>query len=229
MPMHNDGMTEARIAIEVARTASVLAAIPDTSTHWLSDSEQARLAAIKVIARREHYITGHWLVRLLLARSFGGEPAQWQLLERKSNPPQVIGPFENLSVSISHSQNWIAAAVANVSFGIDLEQRPRRLDVSIEHLLLNADESPGQLDADTLLQRWVAKEAWIKSRCESALPERLRQLHLQASSDSNADVQIHSNEEWYLGIARTNPCEIELICEVASIKGPGFDILDIHS
>lgn len=213
--------------IEVARTSSVLATMPDTSTQWLSDSEQARLTAIKVIARREHYIAGHWLVRLLLASGFGGEPAQWQLLERKSNPPQVIGQLESLRVSISHSQDWIAAAVANVAIGIDLEQRPRRLDASIERLLLNSDESPGQLDADALLQRWVAKEAWIKSRSESALPERLRQLHLQAAPQGRADVQIHNSEEWYFGVATTRPCQIELRCEVVAMLGPSFDIVDI--
>ena len=220
-------VSDARIYIEVARTASVLAAMPDTGTQCLSDSEQTRLEAIKINARREQYIAGHWLVRELLARAFGGEPAQWQLLERKSNPPQVMGQLKNLRVSISHSQNWIAAAVANVSIGIDLEQRPRRLDASIERLLLNADESPGQLDADALLQRWVAKEAWIKSRSESALPERLRQLHLQAAPQGRADVQIHSSEEWYLGVATTSPCQIEQRYEVVTMPGPSFDMVDL--
>ncbi len=224
--MHNEGMTESRIAIEVARTESVLATLPDANTNWLSDSEQVRLAAIKVLARREHYIAGHWLVRLLLARSYGGEPVQWQLLGRKSNPPQVIGPFENLSVSISHSKNWIAAAVSNVSIGIDLEQRPRRLDASIEHLLLNADERPGQLDADTLLQRWVAKEAWIKSRRESAFPERLRQLQLQPAPQDRTDVQIHCSDEWFFGIATANACQIAQKYDLATILGPGFAIVD---
>ena len=225
--MHNKGMTESRISIEVTRTANVLATVPDTNTGWLSDSEQARLDAIKVLARREHYIAGHWLVRCLLARSFGGDPTEWQLLERKSNPPQVIGPFENLSVSISHSKNWIAAAVSNASIGIDLEQRPRPLDASIEHLLLNADESLGQLDADTLLQRWVAKEAWIKSRCESALPERLRQIQLLVAPQSEVDVQIHCSDEWYFGLATSKPCQIEQKCDLATRFGPSFAILDM--
>ncbi|MEO6172425.1 MAG: hypothetical protein ABIP02_04850, partial [Arenimonas sp.] len=216
-----------RIHLEVARTASVLAAMPDTNTQWLSDSEQARLATIKVNKRHEQYIAGHWLVRILLARCFGGEPAQWQLLERKSNPPQVIGQLESLRVSISHSQDWIAAAVANVSIGIDLEQRPRQLDASIEHLLLNADESPGQLDADTLLQRWVAKEAWIKSRSESALPERLQQLNLQAAPQDQADVQIYNSEEWHLGVATTRPCQIHKRWEVVTRLGPSFDVVDL--
>ena len=225
--MHNEGMTESRIAIEVARTESVLATLPDANTNWLSDSEQVRLAAIKVLARREHYIAGHWLVRLLLARSYGGEPVQWQLLERKSNPPQVIGPFENLSVSISHSKNWIAAAVSNVSIGIDLEQRPRPLDASIEHLLLNADESPGQLDADTLLQRWVAKEAWIKSRCESALPERLRQIQLLVAPQDEVDVQIHCSDEWYFGVAASKPCHIEQKYDLTTRLGPSLARVDM--
>ena len=107
--MQTEHINDARIYIEVARTSSVLAAMPDTGTQCLSDSEQTRLEAIKINARREQYIAGHWLVRELLARAFGGEPAQWQLLERKSNPPQVVGQLDNLRVSISHSQNWIAA------------------------------------------------------------------------------------------------------------------------
>ena len=164
--------------VEIARTDEVLARLPEPYSLWLSESEQARLVTLKVEARRNHYLAGHWLTRELLAHGFGGAPGAWALSERKSLPPQVLGGEANLRVSISHSGDWIAATVANISVGIDIEQRPRKLDAAIESLLLNADEAPGSLSQDELLQRWVAKEAWLKSRCESALPVRLKQLQL---------------------------------------------------
>src|SRR5436190_6209883 len=105
---------------------------------WLSDSERARVAELRHAGRREHYLAGHWLARTLLARALGGDAAQWSLRERKSLPPDVPDR-PHWRVSISHSGEWIAAAVAEAPIGIDLESRPRTLDAALEPLLRNAD------------------------------------------------------------------------------------------
>jgi 4'-phosphopantetheinyl transferase len=214
--------------IEIARIASVLASIPEDHTSWLSNSEQERLASIRSDARRTEYLAGHWLTRVLLARAFGSTPAQWRLLERKSQPP-LVQDQDALRVSITHTRDWIAAAVATIPIGIDLEQRPRKLDASIEALLRNADEAAGSLDLDAMLQRWVVKEAWIKRNAESALPVRLKQLHLRATPRELADVRIDSNPSFHFALAIAPGCTVMRRCEAPLIPGAAFAITDLES
>lgn len=189
--------------VEIVRTEEVLARMPTPDSTWMSDSELTRIAALLIEARRNHYLAGHWLVRELLCRAFGKAPSCWSLQERKSLPPKVVHDGQEIFISISHSGDWIAAAVANVAIGIDIEQRPRELDASIEALLLNADEMPGSLDSDALLQRWVAKEAWLKAHAGTALPVQLKSLQLVPAALECADVQIHNHEKFHFALAIT--------------------------
>ena len=214
--------------IEIAQLADVFAGLPDQHSGWLSESEQARLAGIRVARRRAQYLAGHWLTRVLLVRAFGGAPARWQLLERKGQAPLVQGHGDALRVSISHSGDWIAAAVATVAIGIDLEQRPRALDAAIEPLLRNADDAAGSLDPDALLQRWVAKESWIKRSGGSALPARLTRLHLQATTREHADVCIDSHDSFHFSLAVAPDCTVRWQCGFGLIPGPGFAITDLE-
>lgn len=194
-------MTTSIAFVEVARTEEVLARIPEQDSTWLSDSEQARVAMLRIDARRNHYLAGHWLVRELLSRAFGETPAYWSLQERKSLAPKVINGDQEIQISISHSGDWIAAAVADVAIGIDIEQRPRQLDASIETLLLNKNEMPGSLDNDALLQRWVAKEAWLKARAGTALPAQLKNLQLNPAPLDCAEVRIRTHEKFHFALA----------------------------
>lgn len=221
-------MTAGIAHIEIARIADVLAKVPEDHASWLSGSEQARLTDIRVDGRRAQYLAGHWLVRVLLERAFGGTRMQWQLLECKSQPPQVHGR-DALKVSISHTKEWVAVAVATVPIGIDLEQRPRALDAAIEPLLLNAEEAAGSLDADTMLQRWVAKEAWIKRDAGSALPARLKQLQLRAATHGHADVRIDSCEAFHFGLAIAAGHAIRRQCELTLFPGVGFKVTDLET
>lgn len=215
--------------IEIARIADLFAGLPEAPTLWLSESEQARLAEIRNTKRYAQYLAGHWLTRALLARAFGGTPAQWQLIERKGQAPQVHGHSVALNVSISHTEDWIAAAVATIAIGIDLEQRPRVLDAAIEPMLLNVDEAPGSLDADVLLQRWVAKEAWVKRKGESALPTRLMQLHLRPEGREDAQVRIDSHPAFHFGLAVDPDCKVTRHGDVTLVAGAGFAITDLEA
>jgi 4'-phosphopantetheinyl transferase len=212
--------------IEIARISTVLANLHAEHATWLSESEQTRLAEMHREGRRAQYLAGHWLARVLLARAAGDTPSQWRLIECRSQPPQVQD-HDTLRVSISHSKDWIAAAVATVPIGIDLEQRPRILDGSIEALLRNANEVAGSLDADAMLQRWVVKEAWIKRSAESALPARLKQLHLKPATRDRADVCIDSHPFFHFGLALAPGCRVQLLCEVPMDPGNAFTMTDL--
>ena len=192
--------------IQVARVEHILADLPSALGTWLSESEQTRLQRLKVANRRDQFLSGHWLVRSLLSKQFGKPASDWQLLERTNLPPAVLD-FDDVQISISHSGDWIAAAISNSAIGIDLEQRRARDGLlRFQHLLLAQDEAPDSLDLDQLLQRWVAKEAWVKRQHGSALPEQLAELKLLPASPESASVQIYCSAAFYLAItAQADP------------------------
>lgn len=198
--------------VVVARVAEVLAQAPPASETWLSASEYARLLRLRVSARRDHYLAGHWLLRQLLATHCGDVPEAWSLSERDGLPPQIEGSA--LYASLSHSGDWIAAALSASAIGIDLEQRgPRPALERFPELLRAVDDPPGSLDNDALLQRWVVKEALIKRDHGNALPEQLSSLQIRRSADA-ADVELLITAEFHLGVAATSAYTLTLAAPV---------------
>jgi 4'-phosphopantetheinyl transferase len=189
--------------LRVARITEVLATLQREPYGWLSPGEQLRLQRLQVESRRDQYLSGHWLVRCLLAEQHGGDPKDWALEERPSLPPAVIGHEDDIHLSLSHSADWIAAAVSSAPIGIDIEQRhpPREALHRFEHLLLAEGETPGTLNTDELLQRWVVKEAWIKQHHGSALPDQLTKLALRRCDSGNAQLRLFASESVLLAIA----------------------------
>lgn len=201
----------ATVAIALRPLDSVLWPRPE---HWLSHSEADRLASIGAEPRRRQYLAGHWLAREVLAAIVGDGADACALEERRSRPPAVIGRDE-LSVSISHSGDWIAAACGQAAIGLDIEQRRAREALRrFEQLLLAEGEAPGSLDDDALLQRWVVKEAYIKRDAGSALPERLRELVLRSGSEHDRSLAAHrsvrlwGHEALWLGLALSTPARL---------------------
>jgi 4'-phosphopantetheinyl transferase len=213
-----------RAWIRIARVADVLADAPGVASDWLSESEAERLATLRVEARRAQFLAGHWLARRQLQRALGNESHAWRLHERKSKPPVVHGHEETWRVSISHAGEWIAAAVADAPIGIDLEARPRAFAASIEALLLEPGEAAGGVDADALLQRWVAKEAWIKREAGSALPARLARMRLTDVGHDAADVRIAVHDRFHFALAVARGTAVERDCDGALSAGPGFTV-----
>jgi 4'-phosphopantetheinyl transferase len=189
--------------LRVSRITEVLATFPGEPRSWLSPSEQTRLQRLQIASRRDQYLSGHWLVRCLLAEQYGGNPEDWLLQERPSLPPAVTGHEDDIHLSLSHSADWIACAISNAPIGIDIEQRqpPREALHRFEHLLLAEGDLPGTLNTDELLQRWVVKEAWIKRHHGSALPEHLAALKSRRVDPRQANVRLLVSEFVFFGIA----------------------------
>jgi len=192
--------TSSAVWLQVEPIRSVLRRAPAGVSDWLSSSERERYAGLRVASRANQFLAGHWLAREGLAARYGGEPRDWPLRERRSLPPRPEREGCPAQVSISHSGDWIAAAVADEPIGIDLEQRrPRAGLLAFAHLLRAEDDRP-ELDEDALLQRWVVKEAWIKRHALSALPERLASLAIRACGADEADVRLWSDSAIHLGL-----------------------------
>ena len=193
--------------VRVRRIDAVLAAAP-APTEWMSSGELERAARLRAPARHASYLAGHWLLRQLLAQDFGGDPRAYALVERDNLPPALAG--SELRLSLSHGGDWVAAAWSREPIGIDLESRAHRAGLDrLQHLLLNADEPPGSLDNDSLLQRWVLKEALIKRDHGSALPEQLAALQLRPAANDVAAVVLSSSDAWHLAVAVAGACRID--------------------
>jgi 4'-phosphopantetheinyl transferase len=184
------------------RVDSVLQRAPADS-EWLSPSERERLPRLRVEPRRRQYLAGHWLLRELLAETIGGHPADWPLCERRSQAPSVDRGDAPLHVSLSHSGEWVAAAVAPQPIGIDIEPRHARCGMQrFDAMLRAADDAPGALDDDALVARWVLREALIKQHGGSALPEALAALSLRrAAADGPANLRLLTTDYVHLAIA----------------------------
>lgn len=125
---------------------------------WLSDSEQQRLAGLARAPRRRAFVAGRWLARRLFAERLGGPPAALRLeLDARGRGL----PCQGLGLSISHSGDWLAAAIGDGDgFGIDLEQpRPARDWAGMAALI----GLPAGSELD-FYRHWVLCEAWLKAQ-----------------------------------------------------------------
>src|SRR5690625_6590504 len=100
---------------------------PRRAKAWLarfSPAEQRRLERFAHEDARRQFIAGRCLARELLSLQ-APETERWQLAA--SGPPH-IAQRPDWQLSISHSGDWIGAALGPASIGIDLEatHRPRR-------------------------------------------------------------------------------------------------------
>lgn len=195
--------------LRIERIAAVLRRLPAGVSSWLSSSERERYAGLRVAPRANQYLSGHWLTREGMAQRHGGQPQDWSLRERRSLPPQVANADRPCFVSISHSGEWIAAAIAEVPLGIDLEQRRPRAGLLQFQNLLRAVGDPEELEEDKLLQRWVIKEAWVKRHGFSALPERLSTLQLRRSQAADADLRLWCESSFHFALCSEAPGAID--------------------
>lgn len=168
-----------------------LGELPEAAPPRLHDGERERLAGFSSAARRRSFIAGRWLARQLVACLLGGESEALVLpIDAQGRSRAHAG----LALSISHSGDWVACAVARGPVGIDIEGLRPRGDL----LTLAATvHSPAQcatlaeLDGDAQLRRfyelWTLKEAWLKCRGSGLDFARMRALHfLEAAPGETA-------------------------------------------
>lgn len=139
---------------------------------WLSADELQRYQTITAANRKHQFIAGHYLVRLMAGHHFNNSASQWAFRIDESQSRRLSSSqvgHADLYVSISHSGDWIAAAISNVPIGVDIETftKPRdylriasQVFSGAEIARLNASEQ------DKLAQQfylyWTLKEAVAK-------------------------------------------------------------------
>lgn len=149
---------------------------------WLSPAEQARLQRITSARRRASFLAGRVLLRRLLACVLGGDPARdWPLEAPEDLPPSVQG--HGPCLALSHSGDWVAAAISASPAGLDIEAAGRRRDVMALAAAVGTPEEQRRLAARpaaaqdaAFRELWTVKEAWIKRLTEGASPDRLARV-----------------------------------------------------
>lgn len=124
------------------------------------------MAGLQRRERAQVFVAGRWLARRLLAERLGGAPESLQLpVDPSGRSPALQGFW----FSISHSGDWVAAAVGPERLGLDIElPRPGRDWAGMAALIGLA----GCTDADDFHRHWVLGEAWLKAQArEFTLPE----------------------------------------------------------
>ncbi|WP_017624284.1 4'-phosphopantetheinyl transferase family protein, partial [Nocardiopsis chromatogenes] len=175
-------MSDARVHCDVW-WATPAQAHPDLG-RFLDARERERHARFRRQADRDRYIVAHALARLAVAREAGCPPeaVEFDLHCRNCDgadrephgKPVPAGPAAGLEVSISHSGERVALAVARgVPVGIDVEEVSSRRDTSAlaEMALAPAEREvlaalPADRAAEGFFTYWARKEALLKASGE---------------------------------------------------------------
>lgn len=164
---------------------------------WLTESEQGRMAGMRVSRQRE-FLACRYALRLLLADSPDGVAA-WRLAAPQDEAPLVEAGARRARVprlSLSHSAHWLACASATQPVGVDVEcvaksTRPRDVP-ALADLVCSPEEAARLLVLDAAaalqcwLQLWCLKEAYGKSVGSGVDFSRIRTLSWHpAAQDRN--------------------------------------------
>lgn len=153
-----------------APLAQVLAPLGGDSA-WLSPGERLRHDAFAGAQRRQQFIAGRWLARLLLAHVGGADPARLTLAVDPEGRSQAPPPWR---LSISHSGGWVGVAVADTgSVGLDLQLESTGRDWRALAAFAGLQPCP---DAAHFYRHWTLAEAWLKAHPDIGSLAALRGL-----------------------------------------------------
>ncbi|MCV2368088.1 4'-phosphopantetheinyl transferase family protein [Roseateles oligotrophus] len=155
-----------RLICELANIELLVRDLPATQD-WLSPSETRRFDSFSHPQRRRSFLAGRQLARAVVAR--------WPSLIQPGLlvDEQGCSRIEHqpgLFVSISHSGDWVACAIADAPIGVDIENLSRIRDFEALARMVHSPaqcraiaEAAAQADsAQQFYQWWTLKEAWFK-------------------------------------------------------------------
>lgn len=94
---------------------------------WLSPEELARAESFRFEVHRNRYLRGRGMMRALLGRRLGVDPASLVFAVGEKGKPSLMG--DPTGFNLSHSEGRGVLAIGNVAdLGIDIEGYDRRVD-----------------------------------------------------------------------------------------------------
>jgi 4'-phosphopantetheinyl transferase len=143
----------------------------------LSDDERRKWARFRRAEDRARYLTAHALTRIVLAERVGVAADVLQFAkecERCGGPhgrPRLLGPYPRFFLSLTHSGQRVAVAVASASpVGIDVESMTLKREIPAliqEALSIREREAIALVTPEArthaFLRYWTRKEAVLKA------------------------------------------------------------------
>ncbi|NMM80842.1 hypothetical protein B2J86_07840 [Acidovorax sp. SRB_14] len=146
---------------------------------WLTQDEQSRLDSLSRSGRRQEFLACRYALRHLLAWAGGMPIEHWQLDAKQGKTPQLNVDHHGadaaaaFNLSLSHSDLFLACAVASKPVGIDLEVLnpvTHRINVlTLAEMACSAREidylksiNCESLQRQQFLRCWSLKEAYFK-------------------------------------------------------------------
>lgn len=133
--------------------------------HYFTARRQERILRYEFTADRNRTIWTELLARSIVAKKISRPIKEVQIERDKSGKPHVVG--SSLKVSLSHSKNWAACSVGEISSGVDVEED--YIDaLAIAENFFTAQEYQqlcsldGLARAEKFLSFWTIKESFIK-------------------------------------------------------------------
>lgn len=146
------------------------APVVEAMSRHLSADETARADALAFEQGRRRFVVGRGLLRAILSRYLGVDPAEVALSQRPGGKPELAGGTR-LRFNVTHSAGIALYAIGDGrEVGIDLEvERPVRDVVRLAELSLSRRERtelfrlPLSALSRVFLQCWTRKEACMKA------------------------------------------------------------------
>lgn len=163
---------------------------------WLTDAECQRLQAISAPARRDSFLAGHWQARWLAAQWLQLDVRRIALDAHADGGPllRVDGDAAPLRVSLSHSGDWLALALADGPVGVDVELPQRERDWEALARFVFSPEERQRLRAAAETERaglfhalWTLKEARGKRSGEGLQPRAARTVTAHPADAAGAE------------------------------------------
>jgi 4'-phosphopantetheinyl transferase len=149
--------------------------VDKTSYEFLSPDDRQRLALIRHERRRRQFVAGRALLGMALADLFGSAARRWRL-EARTGPLHLEGD-QAPQISLTHSHDIVACAVAPVPVGLDVEYcRDRDIAALVEYVCSETERRAyGMLPAEDrkawFYRLWTTKEATYKALGGNPFPD----------------------------------------------------------
>jgi len=172
----------------------------------LSNSEKARLSAIKNPRKRREYLLSRALMRHGLAQKFSQDEGFWIFQDERNHSPKITNLPQLVYTSLSHSKGLIGFALAENTIGIDLEVIKDGRDfteftsiVMTEGEIYYLNEDPSEYIL-RFYKLWCSKEALYKTLS----PKEQTHTHLSdlcVMQSGNSHLILNKFENYMFSIA----------------------------
>ncbi len=218
-PANNQGLNQLAL-VQIANTGELNAEFDSSNLYWLSDGELARYESITSSNRKLQFLSGHYLIRRMASRVFHNLPHDWTYYQDAENLRRLkcnADSRQEVFVSISHSGDYISAAISSAPIGIDIETFSKQRDfIAIASHVFSAAEISflKSCNAEDLKRNfylhWTLKESAAKQYGVGLKFEVSRaQSPVLVSEGEHANVQSWQCPDYVIALASEVAMNIE--------------------